>query len=41
MSKARVGHILHEILGTVGAEFAHSGQQTQPWDHFRALFDAV
>jgi len=37
MSKDLVGHILHEV----GAAFAHSGQQTQPWDHFRAVFDAV
>ena len=44
ISKDRVGHILHEILGMrklSGAAFAHSGQQGQPWDHFRAVFDAV
>jgi len=29
MSKDRVGHILHEILG-LRKLFAHSGQQTQP-----------
>jgi len=35
MSKDRVDHILHEILGmrklgAMGTAFAHSGQQTQP-----------
>ena len=30
-----------EAVGAMDAAFAHSGQQAQPWDHFRAVFDAV
>jgi len=47
MSKDLVGHILHEIfgheraVGAMGAAFAHSGQQTQPLDDFRAVISAL
>ena len=47
ISKDCVGHILHEILDMrkLSARwvprFSHSGQQAQPWNHFRVVFDAV
>lgn len=43
ISKDHVGHILHEILGMScrGAAFAHLGQQAQPWNQLKSVFDAV
>lgn len=46
-SNDRVNHITHETFGghkavsKMDGAFAHSGQQGQPWDHFRAVFNAV